>query len=156
ARGADIVTTATADKKHATILTSDMIGPGVHINGVGGDCPGKTELDRELLLRAKIFVEYEPQTRLEGDIQQLAADHPVTELWEVIAGRKQGRRSSSEVTVFDSVGFAIEDFSVLRLLRQLASEAGVGAKIELVAEPDDPRNLFALINAPGSEDLRCA
>ncbi len=85
-QGADIVTTVTADKRGAAILTDNMIGAGVHINGVGGDCPGKTEIAPEVLRRASIFVEHEPQTRIEGDIQQLPADHPVTELWRVIAG----------------------------------------------------------------------
>ncbi len=78
--GAQIITTVTADKQYATILTDNMVGSGVHINGVGGDCPGKTELHRDILLRSSIFVEYPPQTRVEGEIQQLAADHPVTEL----------------------------------------------------------------------------
>ena len=58
---------------------------------VGGDCPGKTELHRDILLRSAIFVEYPPQTRIEGEIQQLAPDHPVTELWQVIAGQAPGR-----------------------------------------------------------------
>ncbi len=147
ARGADIVTTITADKKRATILARDMIAPGVHVNGVGGDCPGKTELARELLLDAEIFVEYAPQTRMEGDIQQLPADHPVTELHEVIAGRHAGRTSASSITIFDSVGFALEDFSVLRLLRDLAIETGVGEEIELVAAPANPKDLFSLLRS---------
>src|SRR5690606_18869570 len=84
--GAQIITTATADKQSATILTDNMIGSSVHINAVGGDCPGKTELHRDILLRSDIFVEYPPQTRIEGEIQQLDADHPVTELWRVILG----------------------------------------------------------------------
>lgn len=145
ARGADIVTTITADKKRATILTKDMVAPGAHLNAVGGDCPGKTELARDLLLRAEIFVEYAPQTRIEGEIQQLPADHPVTELHEVLAGRKRGRAASDAITVFDSVGFAIVDFSVLRLLRDLARETGVGAQIELIATPVDPKDLFSLL-----------
>lgn len=145
ARGADIVTTITADKKRATILTADMTAPGVHINAVGGDCPGKTELSRELLLNADIFVEYAPQTRVEGDIQQLPADHPVTELHEVISGRRKGRASASAITVFDSVGFAVEDFSVLRLLRELAAQTGVGDEIELIASPANPKDLFSLL-----------
>lgn len=145
AYGADIVTTITADKKRATILTRDMIAPGMHVNGVGGDCPGKTELSRELLLDAEIFVEYAPQTRLEGDIQQLPADHPVTELHEVVSGRSRGRASASSITVFDSVGFAVEDFSVLRLLRDLSIETGVGEEIELVAAPANPKDLFSLL-----------
>jgi len=69
--GAHIVTTATADKQNATILTDNMVGAGIHINAVGGDCPGKTELHADILRRAAIFVEYPPQTRIEGEIQQL-------------------------------------------------------------------------------------
>jgi ornithine cyclodeaminase len=144
--GADIITTITADKRYATILEDDMIAPGTHINAVGGDCPGKTELARALLLRSEIFVEYAPQTRIEGEIQQLAADHPVTELREVLAGHRPGRTSREAVTVFDSVGFAVEDFSVLRLLRDAASETGVGRKIELIAEPANPKDLFSLLH----------
>ena len=60
-RGADIVTTLTADKNNATILTPDMIEPGMHINAVGGDCPGKTELHPEVVGVARVAVEYEPQ-----------------------------------------------------------------------------------------------
>jgi ornithine cyclodeaminase len=149
--GADIVTTITADKQMATILSDNMVGAGTHLNAVGGDCPGKTELAREILLRAEIFVEYAPQTRLEGEIQQLGADHPVTELWEVVAGRKPGRPSRGAVTVFDGVGFAIEDFSILRLLRDLADELRIDDEIDLIARPDDPKNLFALLRAPRTD-----
>ncbi len=120
-RGADIVTTVTADKAYATILTPEMIEPGMHINGVGGDCPGKTELHADVLRGARVFVEYEPQTRIEGDIQQLPADFPVVDLWRVLAGTEPGRQSAEQVTVFDSVGFALEDYSVLRYVLAQAS-----------------------------------
>ena len=112
--GAGILTTCTADKQNATILTDNMVGAGVHINAVGGDCPGKTELHRDILLRSEIFVEYPAQTRIEGEIQQLDDDHPVTELWRVITGAHHGRTDARQITLFDSVGFAIEDFSALR------------------------------------------
>ncbi len=148
--GADIVTTITADKRKATILSDNMVGAGMHLNAVGGDCPGKTELARDILLRSEIFVEYAPQTRVEGEIQQLRPDHPVTGLWEVVAGRKPGRVSARAVTIFDAVGFAIEDFSVLRLLRDLADEEGIDDEIDLIARPDDPKNLFALLR-PASD-----
>ncbi|MGD9545132.1 MAG: ornithine cyclodeaminase [Methylocystis sp.] len=151
ASGTDIVTTITADKKLATVLADDMIAPGTHINAVGGDCPGKTELARELLLRSEIFVEYAPQTRIEGEIQQLDPEHPVTELREVIAGRRPGRSSDDAVTIFDSVGFAVEDFSVLRLLRDLARETGVGGKIDLIAAPANPKDLFSLLHPIDAE-----
>ena len=146
--GADIVTTVTADKQYATILSDNMVGPGIHINAVGGDCPGKTELHRDILLRSDIFVEYPPQTRIEGEIQQLAPDHPVVELWEVIAGRAIGRRSEHAITLFDSVGFAIEDFSALRYVREKLRETGLYAELDLLADPDEPRDLFGML-------LRC-
>lgn len=143
--GAQIITTVTADKQYATILTDNMVGAGVHINGVGGDCPGKTELHRDILLRSSIFVEYPPQTRVEGEIQQLAPDHPVTELWQVITGAVAGRTSSSQVTLFDSVGFAIEDFAALRYIHGKLAETGMFEQLDMIADPDDPRDLFGMI-----------
>jgi ornithine cyclodeaminase len=144
-RGADIVTTVTADKTNATIITPEMIEPGMHINGVGGDCPGKTELHADVLRHGKVFVEYAPQSRVEGDIQQMPADFPVTELWEVLAGQKGGRSSAEEVTVFDSVGFALEDFSALRFMHDQAIELGLGERIALIPEMADPKNLFGVL-----------
>jgi len=143
-QGADIVTTVTADKAWATILEPHMVEPGMHINAIGGDCPGKTELHADVLTAAKIFVEYEPQTRIEGDIQQLADDHPVFDLWRVIAGQQQGRDSDEQITVFDSVGFALEDFSALRYVYQKAIQHNLGEDIALVPELEDPKDLFEL------------
>ena len=141
-RGTDIVTTLTADKTRATILTPDLIEPGMHLNAVGGDCPGKTELHADVLRAARVFVEYEPQTRIEGDIQQLPADFPVVDLWRVLAGQVEGRQRADQVTVFDSVGFALEDFSTLRLVAERAEALGLGEMIELVPSADDPKDLF--------------
>ncbi len=143
--GAQVITTVTADKQYATILTDNMVGAGVHINGVGGDCPGKTELHRDILLRSAIFVEYPPQTRIEGEIQQLPADHPVTELWRVIAGLAPGRSDAAQITLFDSVGFAIEDFAALRYIRAKLAETGFFVTLDMIADPDDPRDLFGMI-----------
>lgn len=144
-QGAEIVTTVTADKANATILTDNMVGAGIHINAVGGDCPGKTELHRDILKRSDIFVEYPPQTRIEGEIQQLPADHPVTEIWRVIAGDHPGRRDAGEITLFDSVGFATEDFSALRWLAQEAQRQGEYDELDLLADPDEPRDLFGML-----------
>jgi ornithine cyclodeaminase len=141
-KGADIITTVTADKTNATIITPDMIEPGMHINGVGGDCPGKTELHEDVLRHAAVFVEYAPQTRVEGDIQQLPADFAVTELWQVLAGKQPGRINDSMVTVFDSVGFALEDFAALRFMRDAAVELGLGERLQLIPDMPNPKNLF--------------
>lgn len=144
-RGADIVTTATADKALATILTPNMIEPGMHINAVGGDCPGKTELHPDILARARVVVEFEPQTRIEGDIQQMPVDFPVVELWQVLTGAVPGRENAEQVTVFDSVGFALEDFSMLRYLHDLARERNIGSVIDLVPAPNDPKDLYGFM-----------
>ena len=142
--GADIITTCTADKRNATILTSEMVKSNVHINAIGGDCPGKTELDSALLERAQIFVEYEPQTRIEGDIQQLPGDSKVTEMYKVILGEEAGRTSDTQLTIFDGVGFALEDYSALRFIFELVQQNKDTQCIELLANPKDPRNLFGL------------
>jgi ornithine cyclodeaminase len=142
-RGADIVTTITADKRNAVIIEPGMLEPGMHLNAVGGDCPGKTELHPGVLEAASVFVEYEPQTRIEGDLQQMPAHFAVTELWRVLTGQVPGRQRAEEITVFDSVGFALEDFSALRLVQQLAAEAGLGQPLALIPALADPKDLFA-------------
>lgn len=143
--GAPIITTCTADKAYATILTDNMVGAGIHINAIGGDCPGKTELHRDILARAQTFVEFEPQTRIEGEIQQMGADYPVTEFWRVLQGEAQGRRDARQITLFDSVGFATEDFSALRYVYAKLSGTDFFQKIDILADPDDPRDLFGML-----------
>ncbi|MDE0694208.1 MAG: ornithine cyclodeaminase [Boseongicola sp.] len=142
--GADVITTCTADKRFQTILTDNLVGAGLHVNAIGGDCPGKTELHRDILLRSDIFVEYAPQTRIEGDIQQLNAEHPVTELWSVLSGTSEGRTDTDQITVFDGVGFSIEDFSALRWLAERVANGAAAEMIDLIADPDDPRDLYGM------------
>ena len=147
--GADVVTTCTADKANATVLADAWVAPGTHVNAIGGDCPGKTELDPAILRRAEIFVELTEQTRVEGEIQRLAPDHPVVELWEVVAGGRPGRTSAEQVTVFDSVGYALEDLSALRYVRDAVDGTSFYAELDLVAEPADPKDLFGVVGRAG-------
>lgn len=149
--GAQILTTCTADKRNATVLSDNLVGAGVHINAIGGDCPGKTELAEGILRRSDIFVEYPPQTRVEGEIQQLADDYPVTELWQVITGTAPGRTRQDQITLFDSVGFAIEDFSALRYLRDAVDRTGLCHMLDLLADPDDPRDLYGMLMRAGPQ-----
>jgi len=151
-RGAHIVTTITADKRNAVIIEPAMLEPGMHLNAVGGDCPGKTELHPGVLQAASVFVEYEPQTRIEGDLQQMPADFGVTELWRVLIGQAHGRQCADQITVFDSVGFALEDFSALRLVQQLAAELGLGAPLELIPALADPKDLFSQLQLRGQPE----
>ena len=146
---ADIVTTCTADKKRAKILTENMVGQGMHINAIGGDCPGKTELERSILLKSDIFVEYAEQTWIEGEIQQLDAGHPVTEIWRVFRGEAKGRQSDGQITVFDSVGFAIEDFAALRAIYEMTKATVFAKDLDLLALPQDPKDLFGSVLSAG-------
>lgn len=145
-RGSDIVTTVTADKCNATILTPPMIAPGMHLNAVGGDCPGKTELHPDILRfsGARIVVEFEAQARIEGEIQQLGGELQVAELADVLLDHRPGRADDQEITIFDSVGFALSDFSALRYLLKLNDEyPDGGQRIDLIPDMDDPKDLFA-------------
>lgn len=137
---ADVVTICTAVKGRQALIAASMLKPGTHINAIGGDCPGKTELAADVLSTGSVFVEFTPQTRIEGEIQQMPADFWVTELWEVETGRREGRTGNDQVTVFDSVGFAVEDFSALRMVHELIS--GRGDTLDLTPDLDDPKNLF--------------
>lgn len=139
--GVDIITTVTADKTNATILGAEHLRPGIHINAVGGDCPGKTELDPGVLQASTVFVEYAPQSRIEGELQQMPVDFPVIEFWEVVLQAREARTGDAQITLFDSVGFALEDFSTLRYLRDHLDSL---AKIDLCLIPSlhDPRDLF--------------
>lgn len=147
--GADIITTCTADKANATVLTDDMVTSGVHVNAIGGDCPGKTELDQRILHRSTVFVEFPEQTRIEGEIQQCDPSFPVTELWEVLTGERAGRVSAEQITVYDSVGFAIEDFAALCFAFKALEGTEYVSYLDLIAEPRDPKDLFGML-APAS------
>lgn len=147
--GADIIITATAAKGKQKILELSWLKPGQHISGIGGDSPGKTELDPEILKHAKVVIEYFPQTQHEGEIQNLgeqAQNFVYAELWEIISGKKSGRSNDQDISVFDSVGFAMEDFSILRLCYQLSQDYHLGKDINLIPNDiADCKNLFGLL-----------
>jgi ornithine cyclodeaminase len=154
-KDADIITTITADKRNAIVLTPEMIRPGMHLNAVGGDCPGKTELHRDILLRpdARVVVEFEPQSRVEGELQQMDAAFPAIEFADIVNGRATGRANEAEVTIFDSVGFALEDFSSLRYLERLHREIpGTRRELDLLPSTPDPKNLYSEL-VPAAEPL---
>ncbi|MGH8559777.1 MAG: ornithine cyclodeaminase [Methylococcales bacterium] len=153
---ADIIVTATADRRPARLFGPECVRPGVHINALGGDCPGKTEIDPELLGKSKLVVEFLDQTSHEGEIQNLENPLVYAELWELVSGHKPGRETEYEITLFDSVGFALEDFAMLKLIYDLADEMDLGRKIDLIPEPGDPKNLFGILDLPNSADKRSA
>ena len=74
--------------------------------------------------------------------------YPVTELWQVLAGKLAGRTDYAMVTVFASVGFALDDFAALRFMRDAAAELCLGETIDLIPEMADPKNLYAQLCTP--------
>lgn len=144
---ADIVITATAAKKRQSLFEFEDISSGTHIHAMGGDCPGKTELSGKFLDQVKLVVEYRPQVLVEGEVQQCEANRIYAELWELVCKDKPGRQDQHEITLFDSVGFALEDFSILRVVYGLAKEHQLGAELPLIPELDDPKNLFGFLDS---------
>lgn len=150
AEKSDILIICTACKKHVDVIKKDWIHPGTHINGLGGDCPGKTEIDVELLPSSKIIVEYFDQSLIEGEIQRFNLEQAKkivhAELWELLIKNKSTRLNDSEITIFDSVGFALEDYSALRLIYDLSFEYGLGSHLNMTPQISDPKNLFSALN----------
>ncbi|MFM2447678.1 MAG: hypothetical protein RIS44_128 [Pseudomonadota bacterium] len=115
-----------------------LIGAPTDI-GVASRC---ASMAPELLRLTKVLVEFEPQTRIKRDIQQLPADFPVVELWRGLTSQTPGRDTAEQITVFDSVGFALRDFSALRYVYRKARKRGIGVETNLIPPTDDPKDLF--------------
>lgn len=143
----DLIITATAANTQQILFELQDVAPGTHIHAMGGDSPSKTELSQALLEAAKIVVEFIPQTLKEGEVQQCSASDIYAELWELVTKRKRGRENAAEITLFDSVGFALEDFAVLRLVYELALEHQLGSEIALLPEVRDPKDLFGVLSS---------
>ncbi|PYJ10412.1 MAG: ornithine cyclodeaminase [Verrucomicrobia bacterium] len=112
-RGADVIVVATAAT--TPVLRGEWLSPGVHINAVGATRPNWRELDDEVLRRARIYVESrEAAMKESGDI--IAAGEVFAEIGEVVAGTKNGREGAEEITLFKSVGVAVEDVAAADLV----------------------------------------
>jgi alanine dehydrogenase len=118
-RGADVVVTATTSS--TPVLSGEWLGPGVHINAVGAPRPDWRELDDEVLRRARVYVDSREAAMEEsGDV--IAAEEIFAEVGEVVSGVKPGRRSAEEVTLFKSLGLAVEDVATAELVYRKALE----------------------------------
>ncbi len=139
-QGCDIITTCICEKKKVRLFSYDSVKENhrLFINAIGGDCPGKTELDPRILKNARIIVEYYKQTKIEGEIQNIRGDVAHDELWEIVQGKKKGRRARDGIIVFDSVGFALADHAMLRMMHECVR----GSNVALVPQPRNAKNLF--------------
>ncbi len=148
-KGADIITTITACKANVDVVKDKWVKAGVHINALGGDTIGKTELELSILPRCRIVVEYFDQSLIEGEIQRLnlkeAKELVYAELYELVNGSKKGRANDQEITLFDSVGIALEDYSALRLTYELANKYNLGEEGNFTPQVNDPKNLMSAL-----------
>ncbi len=144
-KNADIITTVTASKAAQKILKDAWIVPGMTINAVGGDAEGKTELDPKILERSKIVIEFMEQSKHEGEIQNYDSRKVYAELWQLTRREKPGRTNDEEIFVYDSVGFALEDYTILKLIYSLAEDFHVGHMLDMVPEIKNPKNLFGAL-----------
>jgi len=140
--GADIICTTTAAPE--PILKGEWIAPGAHINAVGSSVPFTRELDTAAMAKAKLFVDRRESTINEaGDFLfakkegAISDEHIRGEIGDLLLGKVAGRGSPDEITVFKSLGLAIEDLAAANYVYQKAVETGVGASIELGGERDD-------------------
>jgi alanine dehydrogenase len=134
-REAELIVTCTPSKR--PLLGPEHVRPGSFVAGVGADNPEKQELDPLLLARSRVVVDSLEQAATIGDLhhallsQALRKEDVAGELWEVAAGRKPGRLSDGEVTVFDSTGVALEDAAAAALVYERALGAGRGRPLAL-------------------------
>jgi alanine dehydrogenase len=136
-RGADVVVTVTPAR--GPIVMDDWIAPGTHFAAIGADKGGDQELDPKILQRARIFVDDIRQCRTDGEInmplrQGLIKESDIAgEIGEVITGKKPGRTSESEITLFDSTGIALQDSATVPLEYERAVAAGVGVEKKMIS-----------------------
>ncbi|PWU78894.1 MAG: hypothetical protein DLM72_20230 [Candidatus Nitrosopolaris wilkensis] len=139
----DILVTVTCKEKNTSPIVYDKwIRDGIHINAVGGDSPNKIELEKSLLERAKVVVDFMDQAVYEGESQQISTDKIFGDLSEIVTNRKVGRINDNEVTIFDSVGFAMEDLQVYKLVFDLAIKERVGKRVNIASRPKFSKNIY--------------
>jgi ornithine cyclodeaminase/alanine dehydrogenase len=132
----DIICAASSSR--TPVFDGNWLRPGAHVNGVGAHSPDAREIDATTLRRSKLVTDYTPACMAEaGEIllairdKEYAEERIHAQIGEVIAGMKQGRSSADEITVFKSVGLAVQDAMTAAKVYDLALSAGVGTKIEV-------------------------
>ena len=118
----------------------------VHINAVGSDFPGKTELPLQLLQRSLVCPDFREQAIHEGECQQLEEHEIGPDLVDLVQGHARYTQFRDTATVFDSTGWALEDYVSVKLLTRLAEEAGLGEYVELESVSDDPKSPYGFLD----------
>jgi alanine dehydrogenase len=135
AADADIIATVTPAR--SPVLKAEWIKPGTHINAIGADAPGKQELETDLTLKSRVFVDSVEQASHSGEINVpwsqglLTREKLAGTLGEVITGKVRGRTSDKDITVFDSTGLAIQDTAVAHIVYKRSLKEGIGSDIDI-------------------------
>ena len=142
-RGASIICVATSATE--PVLRGEWVSPGAHVNAVGSATPGAREVDTELVKRSRLFVDSRVSALNEaGDViiplheGEIAPEHIVAELGELVIGAKPGRRDQREITLFKSLGLAVEDIAAAQHVHAKALERGAGIIIDLGGTRETP------------------
>lgn len=144
--GSDIICTATTVVPGAgPVIGSRRLRPSVHINAVGSDLPGKTELPLELLKRSLVCCDFVEQALHEGEAQQLTRGELGPSLPELVKHPEAVRDWRGRPTVFDSTGFALEDYIVTKVLLDYAEELGLGERVQIESHPPDPKDPYSAL-----------
>ena len=143
AENADILTTITAAKKQMNLVDFNWLKPGALVCGVGGDTPGKTEFSAAFINKCRIIVEYLEQTKVEGEIQNINDYKNVINIYELITNTKNARVNDEDIVLFDSVGFALEDFSILKVIYNwLLRNKNFMQREDFFPKLNNPKDLF--------------
>ena len=140
---ADILCTATSVEPGAgPVFEDQVVQPWIHVNAVGSDFPGKTELPLALLRRSFVTPDFDRQAVNEGECQQLTPSQIGPPLAEVVAEPGRFRHLRRRASVFDSTGWALEDHVVMDLFLRLAARLGLGNEIEIEIASGDPHDPY--------------
>jgi ornithine cyclodeaminase len=146
---ADVLCTCTSEEPGKGPLFADFKNkPGLHINAVGSDFPGKFELPVALLRRSFVCPDFRAQALVEGECQQLAPGEVAVELSDLLRSPELQCARRGALTVFDSTGHAYADYVTGLLFLEHAEAMGLGADVELECAPPDPKNPYSFLAKP--------
>jgi alanine dehydrogenase len=139
----DVVVAVTSNGLNSTpVIYENWIRNGTHINAVGGSVANQVELEKSLLDKAKVIVDFRDQAIYEGESQQIAKEQIYADLSEIVTRNKASCIGDHDITVFDSVGFAMEDLQAFKLVYDLAISQRVGKIVDIAARPTFSKNLY--------------
>jgi ornithine cyclodeaminase/alanine dehydrogenase-like protein (mu-crystallin family) len=143
---ADIICTATSvEVGGGPVISLARSQPWLHVNAVGSDFPGKTELPREFLERSLVCPDFPQQARIEGECQQLSPRHIGPTIVDVARSPDLHVSAKDRQSVFDSTGWALEDWVAMELVMEHATQLGIGRFVTLECLSADPRNPYAFL-----------